>query len=405
MENFEEELLEKQNAKKEKKKGIFIGIAIGAGVGIFLTTVVAIIVIFTIFLKKPEVYEVPDNYVDKIGYLYGVIDQYYLNDIKEEDMMEGLYKGLLDAVGDPYTVYYTKDEFAKFMEDMSGEYYGIGVMVSQEISTKIITITRVFDNAPSSEAGLKAGDIIYKVADTDVTSMDVDNVVSLIKGTSGSKVKITVIRDGKELDFQVERREVIVPTVEHKMLDNQIGYIEIIQFEDKTDEQYVKAYNELKAQGMKGLIVDVRDNPGGSLDTVLNILDNVLPKGLVVYTIDKNGKRVEYDCKGKNEIDIPLVVLTNGNSASASEIFAAAIKDYNKGTILGTTTFGKGIVQRIIPFSDGSAIKITVSTYYSPLGKNIHGEGVTPDIELDYDYESSDDNQLKRAIEELLKQI
>ncbi|MBR6696873.1 MAG: S41 family peptidase [Lachnospiraceae bacterium] len=395
-----------QTDKKKFRNGMFWGALIGIVIGAIVTTITAVIVVNSINKSKENaVLEVPEDKIEKLEYLYNLIDRVYLEDIDEDTMMEGIYEGLLDAVGDPYTEYYTKEEFDKFKEEMSGEYYGIGVMVSQDLRTNIITVTNVFEGAPSYEAGMQAGDIIYKVSGTDITSMSVSEVVSMIKGAKGSKVEIVVVRDGEEKTFSVERRPVAIPSIESKMLEDNIGYIQIVQFEDNTDEQYVEAFNKLVDQGMKALVVDVRDNPGGSLDTVVNILDTVLPKGLIVYTIDKNGNKEEHKGKDNNEINIPLVVLTNGNSASASEIFAAAIQDYEKGTIIGTTTYGKGIVQRLIPFSDGTAIKITISTYYSPKGNNIHGEGVTPDIELEYDGNQEEDNQLKKAIEVLKEQM
>jgi len=395
-----------QTDKKKFRNGMFWGALIGIVVGAIVTTITAVIVVNSINKSKENaVLEVPEDKIEKLEYLYNLIDRVYLEDIDEDTMMEGIYEGLLDAVGDPYTEYYTKEEFDKFKEEMSGEYYGIGVMVSQDLRTNIITVTNVFEGAPSYEAGMQVGDIIYKVSGTDITSMSVSEVVSMIKGAKGSKVEIVVVRDGEEKTFSVERRPVAIPSIESKMLEGNIGYIQIVQFEDNTDEQYVEAFNKLVDQGMKALVVDVRDNPGGSLDTVVNILDTVLPKGLIVYTIDKNGNKEEHKGKDNNEINIPLVVLTNGNSASASEIFAAAIQDYEKGTIIGTTTYGKGIVQRLIPFSDGTAIKITISTYYSPKGNNIHGEGVTPDIELEYDRNQEEDNQLKKAIEALKEQM
>lgn len=395
-----------QTDKKKFRNGMFWGALIGIVIGAIVTTITAVIVVNSINKSKENaVLEVPEDKIEKLEYLYNLIDRVYLEDIDEDTMMEGIYEGLLDAVGDPYTEYYTKEEFDKFKEEMSGEYYGIGVMVSQDLRTNIITVTNVFEGAPSYEAGMQVGDIIYKVSGTDITSMSVSEVVSMIKGAKGSKVEIVVVRDGEEKTFSVERRPVAIPSIESKMLEDNIGYIQIVQFEDNTDEQYVEAFNKLVDQGMKALVVDVRDNPGGSLDTVVNILDTVLPKGLIVYTIDKNGNKEEHKGKDNNEINIPLVVLTNGNSASASEIFAAAIQDYEKGTIIGTTTYGKGIVQRLIPFSDGTAIKITISTYYSPKGNNIHGEGVTPDIELEYDGNQEEDNQLKKAIEVLKEQM
>jgi carboxyl-terminal processing protease len=356
-----------------------------------------------------------DEVVEKINKLEALIDKYYLEEVDDSTLADGIYKGLLASLGDPYSCYYTADEYKALMESSSGVYCGIGATVTQNVNTGVITIVKPFVNGPAYEAGILPGDIVYKVNGEEVTGEDLTEVVSRIKGEEGTVANITIIRNGVDdpIEFAITRRTVEVPTIEYEMLDNKIGYIAISEFDEVTAEQFRKAINALDKKGQKGLIVDVRDNPGGLLDTVVDILDRMLPKGLIVYTEDKYGKREEKYSDGKEEFDKPLVVLINGNSASASEIFAGAIQDYNKGTIVGTTSFGKGIVQSIIPLYDGTAIKVTVSKYYTPKGKNIHGVGITPDVKVELKDElkqkavinKKEDNQLQKAIEIIKKEI
>ncbi|MCI8626143.1 MAG: S41 family peptidase [Lachnospiraceae bacterium] len=356
---------------------------------------------------------------DTIGYklelLEGLLESYYLNDFSAKDVEDGLYKGLVSSLGDPYTVYYTAEEYAKFMESTSGTYCGIGVMVSQNVQTGIITVVRAFTNGSSYEQGILPGDIIYKVEDEEVTGIDLNTVVSRIKGEEGTFVNVTVVREGESdyLDFRLERRQIEVDTIEYEMLEDSIGYITITEFDEVTADQFRAALDDLEKKGMKGLIIDVRDNPGGLLDKVCDMLDRLLPKGLIVYTENKYGERSEEYSTDKESFDKPLVVLVNGNSASASEIFAGAIQDYGIGTILGTQTFGKGIVQTILPLNDGTAMKVTISKYFTPKGTNIHGVGITPDVELDLDEEmkkeavvpKEKDNQLQEAVKLIKKGI
>ena len=339
--------------------------------------------------------------------LKALIDQYYLDDVDESAMVEGMYAGMLNGLGDPYTVYYTEEEFNALMESTSGEYKGIGALMSQNIETGIITITRPFEGCPAQQAGIIAGDIITKVNGQDVGSMELSEVVAMIKGEAGTTVDITVYRDREELDFTVERADIQVPTVNSKMLDDKIGYIYVMEFDEVTADQFHDALEDLKSQGMEQLVIDLRDNPGGSLDTVIQMLDEILPEGLLVYTEDKYGNREEATSDAENYLSLPMTVLVNGNSASASEIFAGAVKDYHWATLVGTTTYGKGIVQRIFDLGDGTAAKITISKYYTPAGNNIHGIGIEPDVEVEIPTEAYDDGvvtededaQLQKALE------
>lgn len=341
----------------------------------------------------------------KVKYLQKIIDAYYLNDIDTEKLEEGVFKGLLAGLEDPYSVYYTKEEYDAFMEDSTGKYYGIGALVSQNADTGIITAINVFEDSPAYKAGMKSGDVIYKVEDKEVTGEDLSNVVAKMKGEKGTKVKITVYRssENKYIELEITRDKVNVPTVEYKMLDkkNKIGYIQISQFEEVTYEQFTEAVESLQKQGMKAVIFDLRDNPGGLYSTVCDMLDDLLPEGTLVYTKDKYGKE-EKQTSDEKCISIPMVVIQNGNSASASEIFAGAIQDFNAGQIVGEQSFGKGIVQTILPLTDGSAVKLTIQDYYTPSGKNIHGKGITPNVEVEDDIKTEQDEQLDKALEMIL---
>lgn len=351
----------------------------------------------------------------KIQKMESLIDKYFLEEADDKKLTEGIYKGMLQSLGDPYSVYYTKEEFKDLMEASSGVYYGIGSTVTQNIKTGVITFVKPFLTGPAYKAGILPGDILYMIEEEQVTGRELTEVVSMMKGKEGTKVKITVIREGKDapLEFAIVRQKIEVPTIEYEMLEGKIGYISIAEFEKVTDEQFRAALKDLEKQGQKGLIIDVRNNPGGLLEVVVDILDRMLPEGLIVYTEDKNGKREEERSSGKEKFSKPLVVLINGNSASASEIFAGAIQDYGIGTIVGTTTYGKGIVQSVIPLYDNTAIKITVSRYFTPKGRNIHGTGITPDVEVELDeklrqkviIEKEEDNQLQQGLKILKNKL
>lgn len=345
----------------------------------------------------------------KLNRIKSIIDTYYLDEIDEDKMVEGMYKGLVSSLKDPYSVYYTKDEFAALMESSSGSYCGIGAYVSQDVKTGVITIVKPFEGGPAYEVGILPGDIIYKVSGEEATGKDLSEIVSKMKGEEGTTVDLEIIRAGESepVKLTIERRTVEVPTISYEMLDNKVGYIQIAEFDEVTGPQFRSAITDLDNQGMKGLVIDLRNNPGGLLDTVCDMLDRMLPEGLIVYTEDKNGTRTEeVKSTAKESFDKPLVVMINGNSASASEVFAGAIQDYGIGTILGTTSFGKGIVQSVIPLSDGSGVKVTVSKYYTPKGRNIHEIGIEPDVVVELKdklktkvvIDKSEDNQLQEAI-------
>lgn len=343
--------------------------------------------------------------MNKLQVLEDTIDRYYLESVDEQTLEKGVYDGLVEALGDPYSTYYSSEELKELQDKTEGIYYGIGAYVGIDADTSLPRLTGIIEGTPAQESGLRAGDLLYKVDGEEVQGLELTQVVSKIKGEEGTSVHLTIIREGATdyLEVDVVRRKVESPTVNQKMLDGGIGYIQIMEFDTVTLDQFTEALAVCRGSGMKGLILDLRGNPGGNLNTVCDIAREILPKGLIVYTEDKDGKRSEYTCDGTKEMKEPLVVLVDSGSASASEILAGAVKDYGIGTLVGTTTFGKGIVQRIISLSDGSAVKLTVSNYYTPNGNNIHKIGIKPDIEEKFDseayYNDGVDNQLNKAIE------
>ena len=349
---------------------------------------------------------VNDESIGKLSVLEQYIDYYYYksSEVSKEDKENGMYKGLFESLGDVYSCYYTPEEYQMLVEQTQGVYYGIGAYVSKDVETGASTISGVIRNSPAEAAGLMEGDIIYKVDGEDMTGLELDEVVSHIRGPEGTKVTLTLIRNGETMDFELTRAQVNTPTVESEMLDDGIGYLQITEFDDVTIEQFTENFNSLKEQGMKGLIIDLRGNPGGSVTTVCAVAEQLLPEGLIFYMEDKNGERTEYTCKGA-DFDLPLVVLVNEYSASASEILSGAIKDAGIGKLVGKKTYGKGIVQNVIGLDDGSAIKITIANYYTRNGNDIHLKGIEPDVEVELDtdayLEDKTDTQLDKAIEVL----
>lgn len=332
-----------------------------------------------------------------------ISDYYYQEDIKTADLIDGMYQGVVASLGDPYSTYYTEDDLEDLMEQTEGIYYGIGAYVGMDAQTGMAYISGVFEGTPAEEAGLRDGDVIYMVNEEPMQGMELSDIVGRIKGEEGTKVQLTIYREGEAdyLQIPVERRKIESPTVKYELYDNKVGYIQITEFDDITVDQFAEAMAALSEQGMEGLVLDLRANPGGNLSAVVEIARQILPEGLIVYTEDREGNRTEYSCDGKSVFDEPLAVLINGYSASASEILAGAIKDYGIGELIGTTTFGKGIVQKVMSLSDGTALKLTVSTYFTPKGNNIHGIGIEPDDVYEFDseeyYENGYDNQLEYA--------
>lgn len=352
-----------------------------------------------------------EDVISKINELSAYAKVYYYNDMDLEEIRDSMYKGMVEGLNDKYSVYYNAEDYAELMISTTGQYYGIGAGLTQNLETMVVSVTKVYAGTPSATAGLKNDDIIITVDGVEGTSMEVSELVKLIRGEAGTTVHLEIYRPGTDeyLEFDVERADITLPSVDYEMLENGIGYILIESFETDTAHQFKTAVEELTAQGMQAMILDVRYNPGGMVTSVAEIADAILPEGLIVYIEDKAGNRQEYTSSGDTYLDIPIVLLINEDSASASEILAGAIKDYAYGTLIGTTTFGKGIVQTIFTLEDGDAIKLTTAKYFTPNGKCIHEVGIEPDIELEYEYlnpegteyERQYDNQILKAIEVL----
>lgn len=341
---------------------------------------------------------------DKLDLINALIDRYYLyeDEVDADALVEGIYSGYASALGDPYTEYYDKEEAQALLENTNGEFSGIGATLTQASGDTGVTIVNVYKDSPADKAGLKAGDILYQVDDHEVAGEDLETVVSWVKGETGTEVTLKVRRGGEELTVTAVRDTIEVQTVEYEMKEDNIGYLSVSEFDKVTYDQFSEALDSLEEQGMEGLVIDLRNNPGGNLDTVTDMLRLLLPKGTIVSIKDKDGNTEELTCDGEHEFTKPLAVLVNQYSASASEIFSGAVQDYGTGQIVGVTTYGKGVVQQLTDLGDGTYLKLTIAEYYTPSGRSINGIGVEPDVEVEYKYDENDpdaDNQLDRAIE------
>lgn len=347
--------------------------------------------------------------LNKLNELLNQIEVNYYEDVDTQKLKEGLYAGLVEGLQDPYSAYYTKDEYEDLMKQVRGNFYGIGAGLSQDKDTMQVTITKIYDDTPAQKAGLKEGDTIVKVDDIDATSMEISDLVTHIRGEEGTTVHLVVYREGENKEYDLKRAKVNEQTVSGQMLENGIGYVRVSEFGEDTANQFESTIAELQGQGMTAMIVDLRNNGGGMLTAVTQMLDDILPEGLTVYMQDKYGNRQDFSSSADTVMNYPMAVLVNQYSASASEIFAGAIRDYNYGTLIGTTTYGKGVVQNTIELPEGDAVKLTIAKYFTPKGENIQGTGIEPDISLEYEYTGDPegefdihcDNQVAKAIEVL----
>ncbi|MBR5349350.1 MAG: S41 family peptidase [Lachnospiraceae bacterium] len=362
--------------------------------------------------QTPKTFE--EKAMKQIETLRNSINNSFLYEVDDEEMLAEISRGIMKSLGDPYSVYYTAEEYDEMMNQSNGTYYGIGVSVSPK-NEKDYTgckVVRAFKGSPAEEAGIQAGDIFLKIAGTDVTDMNLADAAALIRGQLDSYVDLVILRDGKEIEFHIQRRKIEVDTVAGRMVTDNIGYIYVAEFDSVTSAQFNRAFDDLRSQGMEKLIVDLRENPGGLVRTAVEMCDKFLDDGMVVYTKDKQGRVNEYRSKTDADETLPMVVLVNGNSASASEIYAGAMQARGRAKLVGTTTFGKGIVQGVFNLpGQKDGIKITISSYFTPADVCIHGIGIKPDIEVELseDYKNKknptdeDDNQLQAAIQELMK--
>ena len=391
----------------ERKNGFFTGALVGA------LAMLAVILglnggpsIFSKIGGKDGVVSVKTS--QKIESIRKIMDEVYLygDEINEDALQEAIVKGYVKGLKEPYTVYYNEEETNALFQATSGEFGGIGVVVTEDLETGLLTFVTVYEDAPGEAAGFLEGDLVYKVNGEDITGMDMDTVISKIRGKIGTTVEITVLRGENLEEYTATATRALIKddTVTSEMKDGKVGYILLSSFEDVTYDQFEEALTDLSNQNMQGLVVDLRGNPGGNLSTVCDVLDLILPEGTIVSTKDRNGKGETYKSDEERQLNIPLVVLINEYSASAAEIFAGAVKDYGIGTLVGMTTYGKGIVQNVYKLRDGTSLKITGSEYFTPNGTSIHGVGVKPDVEVKYEYDAANpewDNQLEKALEVL----
>ena len=401
---------EKQSGKRRRGfgKGFLSGVVVAVAAVAVLTIGLTMSSRMRIYLF-PSSYEaiLDDETAEKIETLSAYIQSSYYEDVDAEELRDGQYQGLFENL-DSYSQYYTAEEYESLLEDtLEGTYCGIGASLQQDEDTMTVTVVHVYDDSPAQEAGLQEGDVIVKVDDCEATSVELTDLVSFIRGEENTSVHLVTYRDGETIEYDIVRKNLTFPTVESAMLEDSIGYIAVSEFTEATTEQFEEAISDLQSQGMEALIVDLRSNPGGVLTTVCDMLDDILPEGLILYTEDRDGNRTEYTSSDERSLDIPLAVLVNGSSASASEIFAGAVQDRGAGTIIGTTTYGKGVVQSVQTLSDGSAFKLTTHTYFTPGGTCIQGIGITPDVEIEYEFLGSEeddysydlDNQIRKALE------
>lgn len=348
-----------------------------------------------------------NNVTKKIDMLLGTVTQLinekYIGEVNEEELIDGALKGLVESVGDTYTEYYSKEELEKFKAQTLGNFVGIGIYMKANTEKDVTEIVETIEGSPAREAGLEPGDEILKVNGTEYKAKDLDKLSSDIKGEENTKVTLTIKRGEETFDIEITRKSVHIKYVENQMLEDNIGYIGISTFDQGCAADFEKDYDELAEKGIKALIVDVRSNGGGVVDEALDIADLICEKNeTLLITVDKEGKEEIRKAKKEAKIKIPVVILTNQSSASASEILVAALKENNRAKIIGNKTFGKGVIQELIPLSNGGALKVTSSEYYTPKKNKIHGVGVEPDYEISYDYKAPEiDEQLTKAIEVL----
>lgn len=343
---------------------------------------------------------------NKLKTIGKIIDSAYLrsDELDEEQLQEYILKGYVAGLNDPYSVYFNEEETKEIFETTTGEFGGIGALMSQNRETMVVTMSNVYKDSPADKAGFRNNDILYKVDGEDISGQDLSEIVKKVKGEKGTEVTITVLRgaDNEEYEATVIRDIIEAQTVTYEMKEDEIGYIRLSEFDQVSLKQFEEALTDLKSQGMRALIVDLRGNPGGNLSTVCGISDLILPEGIIVSTKERNGQEQVYKSDDEQKLEIPLSVLVDGASASASEIFAGAVQDHEVGTIIGTTTYGKGVVQNIFDLKDGTSLKLTISEYFTPDGRNIDGTGIEPDVEVKYVYDEKNpekDNQLEKALE------
>ncbi len=399
-----------------KKKTAFIMTAVVSMVLVAATFLITYFAVRSAPNAKGELYVTASQYQTYMKYIridkiQQIIENNFYKNVKQDDLVNGALKGMVSSLNDPYSVYYTKEEFKKYNEKMNGKYTGIGLVIKTDPADGLAYVVQVYEGSPAEAAGIKVNDKLISADGEKLSGLDLETIAEKIVGPEGTSVTLQIVQEGKELTKKIERRSVEMNMVTEKMIDNEIGQIAITQFNGDCVEGFQKAMNDLIKQKAKGVIIDLRNNPGGLLSDVCKILDAILPAGTMVYTQNKEGKQDTYSSDA-NYWDIPMVVLVNGYSASASEVFAGAVQDYGRAKLIGVKTYGKGIVQTILPIeSTGAGIKITTSHYYTPKGRNINGTGIIPDYVLELQLKQGEqltektDTQYQKALEVIKKSI
>ena len=387
------------NEKKTYRKGLLTGLIIALTIACILMTAILLFVYRSSEVLTPRAKA-------KVAALSNYIQDNYIDDIDVGDLQEGMYKGLLEGLGDEYSKYYTPEEAEEFESDVTGEFCGMGAILTVNDAGEVVVL-KVYDGSSAQEVGLRRGDIIVAADGALASSMELSEFTSYTKGAEGTSFTLTYRRGDETNQVKVTRKKVTIPSVTHKMLEGGIGYIEISEFSKNTYSEYIAAVNDLKAQGVRGMIFDLRFNGGGLVDSAIKILDEILPKGRIVSLQMKGQSDMVFDSDDEKALNMPIAVLVSGRTASAAEIFAAAIKDNNYGTLIGYKTFGKGVIQKSLTLQDGSVVSVTNGKYYTPNGESIHEKGIEPDIQLEFDYLGNNmeaynemyDNQVLKAIE------
>lgn len=389
---------------KEDDKSFIKGLITGAVTAI----IAAVVTVICIFIKgKEQTIKVNKETAMKYNTVKKLIEEKFFYDSSEINFEDGLIRGYVESLGDPYSTYYTAEEYQSILESSKGVFVGMGVYISKNEEDNTVKIDSVIDGSSANEEGVKAGDIIYSVDGVKVTADNESETIKSLSGEPGSVVKLTVLRNNELIDFEITLKEIENKYVGYKMQEDNIAYIAIRHFTNATVNQFKEAVDSMKKDGARAVIFDVRDNTGGTMSSLIEMVDYILPEGMILYTMNSKGERKDY--KSTNEtamLDIPCVVLTNENTASAAEVFSAAIKDRGFGVTIGTNTFGKGIVQSIFPLKDGSALKLTIEKYYTPGDVCIHGIGIAPDVEVEIKQEDINnriDTQFEAAMEYLKK--
>ena len=400
--------------KEEKKNRIYKTIMIIA-ISVILTFTITTISLYGYFAEHPINTSESENQTQNISSALKryreIIDKYYLGEVDDEKLKEGAIKGYIAGLDDPYTEYISKDDMKDYISETLGNFTGIGIYMVKDTETNRIKVLSTIKNSPAEKVGIKPGDLIISADGVEYTADDMQKAANNIKGEEGTNVKLVVLRDNQTLTFDITREKIKENQVEGKVLSNNIGYIKFTSFDESTAEDFKNEFEELNKKGIKSLIIDLRNNGGGIVDEAIKIADYMTDKGSVLlYEVDKNGKETVKKSENDPIINMPIIVLTNENTASASEILAGALKDLGKAKIVGTKTYGKGVIQQILTLSDGSGLKITIEEYQTPNKNKINKIGITPDEEVELpeelqnslEIEESKDTQLQKAIE-LLK--